>query len=102
MKLRLILPQLILPNSSIFVPFFIYFSLQKLLTFFLFLIMDFKKNFTIVYFEIVFKPTTICNSINDFIMFIESKFHALYAQLLKSRRRNKKNMVVSYFWKAVY
>ena len=44
--------------------------------------MDFKKNFIIVNLQIISEPTIIYNSINDFIMFIESKFHVLMLSCL--------------------
>ena len=45
--------------------------------------MDFKKNIMIVNLQISSKPTIKHNSINDFIIFNESKFHVLMFSCLR-------------------
>ena len=55
--------------------------------------MDFKKNFIVVNLQIISEPTIIHNSINDFIMFIVSEFHALMFNCLRVSVREEKRKI---------
>ena len=65
--------------------------------------MDFKKNFLVVNLQIISEPTIIYNSINDFIMFIESKFHVLMFSYLRVSVEEEKRKIwlLLNFWKPV-
>ena len=45
--------------------------------------MDYKKKFIIVNLQIISEHTIIHNSVDDFIMLIESKFHVLMFSFLR-------------------
>ena len=55
--------------------------------------MDFEKNLIIVNLQIISELTVMFNSIYDFIMFIESKFHVLMFSCLRvSEEEEKRKM----------
>ena len=50
--------------------------------------MEFEKNFVTVNLQIVFELTIMCKSINDFSMFVESKFRDLIFSWEEKKRKN--------------